>query len=159
MVHPVIDEFYNRNPYFKRRSEHVQAKGLASKENGDTPTTPLAVNGKLGTKSKVPSSLHESLASSLVPAMRSAPSASPMLSPSQENIPISDLRNVNSNLTASARDPTRPQEQGNTKKKRKSLSSRTPSYTMQEDPEPDSPPPRASYGDPLKIAQYFPELT
>jgi len=157
MVHPVIDEFYNHNPYFKRTPEHVQTKGLAANEKGDTPTTPFAVNGKL-TKSKVPSSLHESLASSLVPAMRSAPSVSPMLSPAQENTPIGDLRHVISNLTASARDPTRPQELGNTKKKRKSLSSRTPSHTMQEEPEPDSPPPRASYGDPLKIAQYFPEL-
>jgi glutamine amidotransferase len=71
---------------------------------------------------------------------------------------MTDLRHVISNITISGRDPTRPQELGNTKKKRKSLSSRTPPQMQQEEPEPDSPPPRVAYGDPLKIAQYFPEL-
>jgi glutamine amidotransferase len=158
MVHPIIDEYYNYNPYHKRSSKLIQDKGLVTNEKGSTPTTPGLVNGK-PTKSKVSSSLHESLASTLVPAMRSAPSASPMLSPSQEHTPLSELRNVISNISASARDPTKPQELGNTKKKRKSLSSRTPPQTTQEEPEPDSPPQRASYGDPMKIAQYFPELT
>jgi glutamine amidotransferase len=157
MVHPIIDEYYNHNPYHKRSSQLVQDKGLVTNEKGVQPVTPSVSNGQ-PPKSKPPSTLHESLASSLVPAMRSAPSASPMLSPTQDNTPITELRHVISNLAASARDPTRPQEMGNTKKKRKSLSSRTPPQVMQEDPEPDSPPPRASYGDPLKIAQYFPEL-
>ncbi|KAH8790736.1 nucleophile aminohydrolase [Hyaloscypha finlandica] len=156
MVHPIIDEYYNYNPYHKRSSKLVQDKGLVTNEKGAAQTTPGVTNGK-PPKSKV-SSLHESLASSLVPSMRSASSASPMLSPTQENAPLSELRNVISNLTASARDPTRPPELRNTKKKRKSLSSHTPPQIMQEDPEPDSPPLRASYGDPLKIAQYFPEL-
>jgi glutamine amidotransferase len=157
MVHPIIDEYYNYNPYHKRSSKLVQDKGLVTNEKGAAQTTPGVTNGK-PPKSKVSSSLHESLASSLVPSMRSASSASPMLSPTQENTPLIELRNVISNLTASARDPTRPPELRNTKKKRKSLSSHTPPQIMQEDPEPDSPPLRASYGDPLKIAQYFPEL-
>jgi glutamine amidotransferase len=157
MVHPIIDEYYNYNPYHKRSSKLVQDKGLVTNEKTTPATTPGVTNGH-PPKSKVLSSLHESLASSLVPAMHSTSSVSPLLSPTQENNPISDLRNVISNLTASARDPTRPQELGNTKKKRKSLSSCSPSQTMHEDPEPDSPPPRAAYGDPLKIAQYFPEL-
>jgi glutamine amidotransferase len=157
MVHPIIDEYYNYNPYHKRSSKLVQDKGLVTNEKGSAPTTPGVTNGK-PTKSKVSSSLHESLASNLVPAMRSAPSTSPRLSPTQENTPINELRHVISNLAASARDPTRPQELRNTKKKRKSLSSQTPPHAMQEEPEPDSPPPRASYGDPMKIAQYFPEL-
>jgi glutamine amidotransferase len=157
MVHPIIDEYYNYNPYHKRSSKLVQDKGLVTNEKGGAPTTPDITNGK-PTKSKVSSSLHESLASTLVPAMRSAPSVSPMLSPTQENTPINELRHVISNLTASARDPAKPQEVRNTKKKRKSLSSHTPPQIMQEDPEPDLRPPRTSYGDPLKIAQYFPEL-
>jgi glutamine amidotransferase len=157
MVHPIIDEYYNYNPYHKRSSKLVQDKGLVTNEKGAAPTTPGTTNGK-PTKPKVPSSLHEILASSLIPAMCSASSASPMLSPTQDNTPISDLRHVISNLAASARDPTKPQELRNTKKKRKSLSSHTPPQIMQEDPEPESPPPRAAYGDPLKIAQYFPEL-
>jgi glutamine amidotransferase len=156
MVHPIIDEYYNYNPYHKRSSKLVQDKGLVTDEKVSL-TTPALTNGK-SPKSKVSSTLHESIASSLVPAMRSAHSVSPVLSPAQENTPINELRHVISNLTASARDPTRPQELRNTKKKRKSLSSHTPPPTTQEDPEPDSPPPRASYGDPLKIAQYFPEL-
>jgi glutamine amidotransferase len=162
MVHPVIDEYYNYNPYHKRSSKLVQDKGLVTNEKNTPATTPGVANGQRA-KSNV-SSLHESIASTLVPAMHSSSisprSVSPMLSPAQENTPINDLRQVISNLTASARDPTRPQELGNTKKKRKSLSSRDATQIPQEDsdPVPDSPPPRAAYGDPLKIAQYFPEL-
>lgn len=156
MVHPIIDEYYNHNPYHKRSSQLVQDKGLVTNEKA-TPTTPGAANGK-PPKSKVLSSLHESLASSLIPVMHTKSSASPLLTPAEENLPMTELRHSISNITISGRDPTRPQELGNTKKKRKSLSSRTPPQIQQEEPEPDSPPPRASYGDPLKIAQYFPEL-
>lgn len=163
MVHPIIDEYYNYNPYHKRSSKLVQDKGLVMNEKNTCATTPGVSNGQRA-KSNVSSSLHESIARTLVPAMHpsfvSPRSVSPMLSPAPENTPINELRQVISNFTASARDPTRPQELGNTKKKRKSLSSRDPPQVLQEDPDPvpDSPPPRAAYGDPMKIAQYFPEL-
>jgi glutamine amidotransferase len=162
MVHPIIDEYYNYNPYHKRSSKLVQDKGLVTNEKNTPATTPGVSNAHRG-KSHVSLSLRESIARALVPAMHSSPvsprSMSPMRSPAPENTPINELREVTSSLTASARDPTRPQELGNTKKKRKSLSGRDPQI-LQEDPDPvpDSPPPRTAYGDPMKIAQYFPEL-
>ena len=55
----------------------------------------------------------------------------------------------------------KPQEQGNTKKKRRSLSNRE-NQIQEQQPEPEPEPvPEAraiAYGDPMKIAQYFPEL-
>lgn len=56
------------------------------------------------------------------------------------------------------RDSTRSQHIGNTKKKRISLSYTAVEESPPQPPVPDSPEPRASYGDPMKIAQYFPEL-
>jgi glutamine amidotransferase len=74
-----------------------------------------------------------------------------MLSPATETAP-----NENQHLSsAQAKDQWKPQEIGNTKKKRITLP--TPGI---EEPleEADPPPSRAAYGDPNKIAQYFPEL-
>lgn len=168
MVHPIIDEYYNYNPYHSRSSQYVQDKGLVSNEKGlngiATPAaTPNLLNGR---KSALSASLHESIASTLLPSMHSR-SASPALSPANEIVPRftappSDLRHLTSvhNLPVQEQ---RTVEQGNTKKKRTSiialdqaLAQPQPQHEPQS-PIPDSPPPRA-YGDPSKIAQYFPEL-
>ena len=65
---------------------------------------------------------------------------------------------------ASASNPPNPPALGNIKKKRMSLSNLDqlpgPSPSSEtEPPTPMSPVDRTSYGDPNKIAQYFPELT
>jgi len=39
MVHPIIDEYYNHNPYHLRSSAFVVEKGLVSNEKGITPPT------------------------------------------------------------------------------------------------------------------------
>jgi len=155
MVHPIIDEYYNYNPSHSRSSKFAQDKGLVTNEKGtstpahsSTPTRPELYR----LRSTLGSSLHESLASTLVPSMHVA--ISPALSPTTENLP--------SLPSLSTRDSNRPQEMTNTKKKRKSLTPRDREPQVQaevETPVPDSPPPqRTAYGDPNKIAQYFPEL-
>jgi glutamine amidotransferase len=154
MVHPIIDEYYNYNPYHSRSSKFVQDKGLITNEKGTlsrspagTPGLPLNEHKRLG-----PSNLHDSIASTLTPSMHSV---SPLLSPTQEP----DLRHLAAVQNLSFRDP-KPQELGNTKKKRKSLIGpenlpiQHNSTSPPEDPEIRA----AAYGDPLKIAQYFPEL-
>jgi glutamine amidotransferase len=156
MVHPIIDEYYNYNPYHSRSSEFVKAKGLVTNEKGITTparsATPIRPEF-YRLKSNLRSSLHESLASTLVHSAATASPAltSPVLSPAVENLPPFNTR-----------DPNRPQELTNTKKKRKSLTTRErepQAHAESIEPVPDSPPPqRTAYGDPNKIAQYFPEL-
>lgn len=114
-------------------------------------------------KNKAPSSLHESIATTLTPSMHSS-SISPAASPTPETSishPPLDIRLLSSLQTL--RDPAKPQEQGNTKKKRRSLTGMENNYAPIQQPAqppiPDSPELRPSaYGDPMKIAQFFPEL-
>jgi len=176
MVHPIIDEYYSYNPYHSRSSKFVQDKGLVTNEKAARATaasTPALQNIDFGKhmdlqipterpkKSRTPSSLHESIATTLTPSMHSS-TISPALTPSLESSSIQpplDIRHLSS--LQNIRDPAKPQEQGNTKKKRRSLSGMENAYAPnQQQPQiPDSPEVRPSaYGDPMKIAQYFPEL-
>lgn len=164
MVHPIIDEYYSYNPYHRRSSQFAQDKGLVTNEKGIVNGTTLVTTPGIPTRqtSNLSASLHDTLTSTLTPSMHTI-SVSPALSPANENIPLrssplSDLRNSSFQST-SFRDSSRPQQLGNTKKKRKSLSAIEPPQVIHPvyEPELDSPPPR-NYGDPLKIAQYFPEL-
>jgi glutamine amidotransferase len=94
-----------------------------------------------------------------------SPALTPTLESSSIHPPL-DIRQLSSPQTI--RDPAKPQEQGNTKKKRRSLGGMENTYApnqqqqqqqQQPSPIPDSPELRPSaYGDPMKIAQYFPEL-
>ncbi|KAL2075282.1 hypothetical protein VTL71DRAFT_225 [Oculimacula yallundae] len=162
MVHPIIDEYYSYNPYHRRSSQFAQDKGLVTNEKG------AVTAAKGGAVSVVPSrqvlnptiNLRDSLTSTLSPSMHAA-SASLASSPANENAPprtstpLSDLRNI-SLLSLASQNSSKPQQLGNTKKKRTSLSTFEPPQSTQAS-EPDSPVAR-TFGDPLKIAQYFPEL-
>lgn len=158
MVHPIIDEYYNHNPYHSRSSQYVHDKGLVSSEKGvnGTPSPgPISLlpNGK---KSGLSASLHDSIASTLIPSMHTR-SASPAQSPANENIPRrapppSDLRILASVQNLHPREP-RTAEQGNIKKKRASIS--TEDQLNQDEQE---EPPARTYGNQNKLAQYFPEL-
>lgn len=150
MVHPIIDEYYNYNPYHRRSSKFVQEKGLVTNEKGNAITPAATANDD-----------HKklSIATTLTPSMHgSLGDERPPLRPTNGNSAISpsDLRQLSGIPTN--RDGFRPQEQGNTKKKRSSVVYQPQPIEPQEEPEPETPEPRA-YGDPLKIAQYFPELT
>ncbi len=165
MVHPIIDEYYNYNPYHSRSSQYVQEKGLVTNEKGvngvATPSgTPSLANGK---KSALSASIHDSIASTLIPSMHNR-SASPALSPAHEIIPRysaipSDLRHLTSVQNLHPQE-ARTVEQGNTKKKRASISAQDQLNAQPQPSEPEEPdsPPQRTYGGPNKIAQYFPEL-
>lgn len=167
MVHPIIDEYYNHNPYHSRSSQFVTEKGLVTNEKSTAATTP-APNASL--------SLHQSLAKTLN-------HSSAFLSPREDYNPsavsntnaskISDIRlspAVSRPTTAS----TRSGEQGNTKKKRAaaptvSASVQIPPNTMNAGASseisgfdyintPDTPELIRSCENRNKLSQYFPEL-
>ena len=166
MVHPIIDQYYNYNPYHRRSSKFVQDKGLVTNEKGasGTPAVTPGIANNDHKKSLIAPGIRDSLASTLAPSIHTR-TASPSLLAPLERVPLQQT-SVNS-ATASAsdlrvlaslsnREHSKPQEQVNIKKKRASLSNYQPPRTQSV---PDSPEPRpAAYGDPLKIAQYFPEL-
>jgi glutamine amidotransferase len=204
MVHPIIDSYYNHNPYHSRSSKFVQDKGLIANEksSGGLINNKSASPDPVSKKSFFPSSnLHDSIVSSLVPSMHitssipsinstspSSAAASPAISPHSALIPLplypptlTPYQNREINPNADLRHVTQPakvQELGNTKKKRRSLSgSDTRNQNLLNgglgggnamgnwmgnsgnDNVPDSPEIRpGAYGDPMKIAQYFPEL-
>lgn len=194
MVHPIIDEYYSYNPYHARSSQFAQDKGLVTNEKTASPgattpgeTTPSA--GKPESKKHLaPSNLHETIQSlspqmharthsheplsrSSTPGTTNSTTSPPARSPDlhhRDLSPHTDIRRLSS-LSDGSSVPSKPQEQGNTKKKREPISgtpqqqhplnvhSYTPSPQEEASP-PGSPTLRSSFGDPAKIAQYFPEL-
>jgi glutamine amidotransferase len=170
MIHPILDEYHVYNPYHPRSSKFAVEKGLVTNEKGSTPraATPIVNSGLLLDDLKKhlpPSKMQESVFRSLTPemhsplAIRSLPSDTSLRSHSDSSInSLLDIRRVTS-LTA--RDPARPQEQGNTKKKRRSIVAVEPPVPPEPEPENTEQPAtleRMSYGDPAKLARFFPEL-
>lgn len=158
-----MDEYYNYNPYHLRSSKFVQDKGLITNEksSGNSSLQSPAVMPSLlmnDHKRLGPSNLHDSIASTLIPAMHS--SVSPSLSPTRA-IPDTDLRRLSLLQHNSAREST-SREQGNTKKKRMSLSGTDGNvhvHHAQIPPPTEETEPRSqAFGDPDKIVQFFPEL-
>jgi glutamine amidotransferase len=45
MVHPILDKYYERDPYHVRSSAFVQAKGLVSNEKAPSGTSISPANG------------------------------------------------------------------------------------------------------------------
>lgn len=179
MVHPIIDEYYSYNPYHSRSSKFVQDKGLVTNEKQPSPAGTPGMT-KENKKHLGPSNLHETIAQNLSPQMHAptalheplsrstTPASGASPNRSRELSPIADIRQLSS-LTDISVTPHKPQEQGNIKKKR----SRTvggppqiatnghphqPSAQDNEPPSPSSPESRNGFGDPAKIAQFFPEL-
>jgi glutamine amidotransferase len=166
MVHPIIDQYYNYNPYHSRSSKYVAEKGLITNEKGVTPrgiSPASSVAPEDSKKLLPPSKMHESVSRSLTPEMHSNRPARAL----SQSPDISKQLLENALSTITTRDSSKPQEQGNTKKKRRSLLD----IDVQTIPEPEIQPPeapaivraaspgeRGAYGDPAKIAKYFPEL-
>lgn len=171
MVHPIIDQYYSHNPYHHRSSQYVVDKGLVTNEK--SAATTKAVNSPRGTspaplsqssllqeevKRAIPQSRLSEIIRSRSPA-ESLPSYSQHLQ--AENLAAmagpSDERHTSPQLGAlTARDVTKPQEQTNTKKKR--ISRAEVDGTAEEQQNVANEERQNSYGDPAKIAQYFPEL-
>jgi glutamine amidotransferase len=175
MIHPIVDDFYSHSPYHSRSSEFAVEKGLVTNATprAHTPlpsSNPSEELKKQLPTSKLPESLFRSLASEIhTPSPLASPPirilTSDTISSSKpwpdNNTPPTDIRRVK---TIPCRDPARPQEQGNTKKKRRSLAHVEAEPMVRPEPEQmdgagsSTSEERTSYGDPAKLAQYFPEL-
>jgi glutamine amidotransferase len=184
-VQPIIDQFHHKDPWHRRSAGFVQSKGLAANEKAPTPlalSTPAVVvpganlqaemfrqRANLGPtipflRSISPQVLKVTTAEA--PNSVSNAPTRPSLSSLDSN-KSTDCRTVTGppvSRQASSSNPANPPALGNIKKKRMSLGNidqlqgQSPSSET-EPPTPMSPVERASYGDPHKIAQYFPELT
>jgi glutamine amidotransferase len=171
MIHPILDEYYVCNPYHCRSSNFAVEKGLVTNEKGTTPRTasPITASGLLPEDFKkhitLPKMQQENIFRNLTPEMhgtlsiRTLPSDQSLRSHAENSgNAILDVRRV---MPLPVRDPARPQEQGNTKKKRRSIVATEP--VVQAEPEPEhielsATSERTNYGDPAKIARFFPEL-
>lgn len=187
MVHPIIDQYYNSNPNYVRSAAFARAKGLSVNEKSTLsarmasplPTAPsqdLAPEAAVARKpaahhpvpgpgptipfSKLRSRTPEtaSLSGSGLGSVGRARALASMPEP-----PPAGLRAVTEPpplvRQASAQQPP---EQGNIKKKRRSLNQLDDvalpiQVAAQQAPEPE--PSRTEYGNPNKIARFFPELT
>lgn len=164
MVHPIMDQFSNHSPYHTRSAAFVQTKGLSANEK-------LAVIPGLEEAVGVPVPDLESEA--LQRRLQGSAAAASPLDIHQPRTratldSASDLRCVTTTqVQPKNHPPTNSVVQGNIKKKRASLNAlgRSPVEPAQEhgcESEPPTPvddeAPRNNFGDPNKIAQFFPEL-
>lgn len=173
MVHPIIDQFYDRSPYHIRSSAFVQAKGLAANEKAAALMTP-SVGGNMGS----PDLQKRVLAPTIpfgVPLGRAtdpnvtAPAKGRPQSGLQELLVTSpDARSIttlSSGQSSASRQPVRR----NIKVKRKSLGSpdqitnanrATDQQPAADDSDTDSPEQHGhGIGHPHKLSRFFPELT
>lgn len=183
-VQPIIDQFHHKDPWHRRSAGFVQSKGLAANEKTPTPLSMpnpavVAPEGNLQAEMfhkranlgpTIPFSLMRSITPQLsrtttseAPSSFVAASPRPSLS-TVDTSKSTDFRTVTGPPVGRQASTSHPPALGNIKKKRMSLSNldqlQGPSPSSEtEPPTPMSPVDRTSYGDPNKIAQYFPELT
>jgi len=164
MVHPIMDRFYDRNPHHRRSAAYVRNKGLAANEKGTvaglaptpvgTPSIEIDAPKKLAPTIPFRTRTSET---STVPRVRT-PLSHIEAAPGPKD--PGDVRSI-TEPPAMRQAPQQPPSQGNIKKKRASLSAIEPfSSHLHQDSSPISPEPtRTEFGNPNKIAQYFPELS
>ncbi|EHA57291.1 hypothetical protein MGG_11745 [Pyricularia oryzae 70-15] len=163
MVHPIMDQFSNHSPYHTRSAAYVQMKGLSANEK-------LAMTPALEDAARVSASAiaAEALQRRLQGSAAQAPLPyQPRVRPTVET--SLELRSVTQSKVQQQQrhSSPNPPSQGNIKKKRRSLNALERSQgdphrdqdSGSEPPTPSEEPPRNNFGDPNKIAQYFPELT
>ncbi|EFX01339.1 glutamine amidotransferase [Grosmannia clavigera kw1407] len=187
MVHPIRDAYSTRGPAHTRSAAFVQTKGLvANEKNMLLPSRisgsfPAAVAGTDQHKPAHASSMSTSMLRARVPdaTIVNRPRI-PYFSSTTANNVSHHAMDSNNNSTSTSTDglpaasvlasparllPSKQPAQGNIKKKRMLLSEMEHTAVMPEHVEeqpltPTTPaePPRNNFGDPHKIAQYFPEL-
>lgn len=176
MVHPIADKYWNRDPRHRRSAAYVQTKGLAANEKSATTRTgtPLATPA-------IDLETHRRYMSPIIPFATSTRSRTPETSnlsrtqthsSSESSSLPPDVRSITAPPVV--RSSQQAPSQGNIKKKRASLSAidttqagsastvaaNAASHQEQEAHSPVTPDlPRTEYGNPNKIAQFFPELT
>ena len=166
MVHPIVDRYYTKSPHHVRSSAFVQEKGLASNEKNAAAVlaaSAILSDGAEGQKKM----LSPTVPLGISLARTRTPDQLPVR---PKPAPYYDTRSAVRSMPVppAAKDAATVQpSQGNIKKKRKSLSE-----LEQFEPAPDSGADddddatgldrhglgRPEFGNPNKIAQYFPEL-
>jgi glutamine amidotransferase len=118
MVHPIIDQYYDRSPYHVRSSAFVQAKGLVTNEKAPPPQLDGAVVTP-GAYQNPPKSPFDS------PVSYAPPHCNPSMDPSLPRRPMvpTGLREPPLTATKAKEAPslTTPSVKGNQKKKRLSV--------------------------------------
>jgi len=159
MVHPIMDQYFDRNPHHRRSAAYVRTKGLAANEKATaglgtpvpaaTPPVEIETQKKFlpvipfgNTRSRTPETS--------IPKVRT---------PLSHIEPAPDIYSVN--MPPPQQPPQQQPAQGNIKKKRTSLTtiealSAAPSLQEQS---PVTPERTEFAGNPTKIAQFFPELS
>lgn len=162
MVHPIMDQYYDRNPHHRRSAAYVRTKGLAANEKASArlgtavpaATPPIEIETQKKFLPVIPfSNTRSRTPESSVPKVRT---------PLSHIEPAPNPVDVRSVTVPPSQRPTQPQPaQGNIKKKRTSLTtieaiSGAPSLQEQSPVTPE----RTDFaGNPTKIAQFFPELS
>lgn len=154
MVHPIIDQYYDRNPHHRRSAAFVRTMGLAANEKGSllagTPLGTPAVDVENQKRFLPVIPFHPILGRARTPETSTIP---------RIRTPLSNIEAASNSAPGGViiRSTTQqPPSQGNIKKKRASL---TPHDAYGADGADSPEPTRTEFGNPNKIAQYFPELS
>ncbi|KAK4452474.1 nucleophile aminohydrolase [Podospora aff. communis PSN243] len=149
MVHPILDQYYDRDPHHRRSAAFARAKGLETNEKASARLgTPLATTPSIAVEVETQKKFLPTIPFGTATVSR-------------VRTPLSHLEPNNSPAPMPMRSaPQQPPSQGNIKKKRASLTTvDTHTSTLPQDSSPVSPEPtRNEFGNPNKIAQFFPEL-
>jgi glutamine amidotransferase len=149
MVHPILDQYYDRDPHHRRSAAFARAKGLETNEKASARLgTPLATTPSIAVEVETQKKFLPTIPFGTATVSR-------------VRAPLSHLEPNNSPAQVPMRSaPQQPPSQGNIKKKRASLTTvDTHTSTLPQDSSPVSPEPtRNEFGNPNKIAQFFPEL-
>lgn len=209
LVHPIMDQYYDRNPYHRRSTAYVKTKGLAANEKATAKLTPprLDISPSVDNAESPPQPQTRKFLGPTIPAFgitrtpKNQISERDIKSQAKTSLPqhIETCSSHGNNGTVNSGSPTattspsssntldlrsatapghfRQQPvpaQGNIKKKRASLHAVDAPLTVQHhhhvpvqghghgqhETSPITPEPsRTEFGNPNKIAQYFPELT
>jgi glutamine amidotransferase len=177
MIHPIVDKYYNYNPYYNRSAKFAVEQGLvASTTIPPTPQngTPLAPTPNPLDDPSKRAKILDTIFRNRSPARSPAPDSgstivshpTPVLTSPSTNVPrsyseSSPSSNPDSQSQSQSSSRRVKKEQGNTKKKRRSLPQSEmaqPERNAEQAVGTVTPEERPSYGDPSKIAQFFPEL-
>ncbi len=166
-VHPIADRYYERNPYHRRSAAYVDSKGLVANEKAPRapPPVPSAMDQLEAQKKYFGSTIPFGVSRSRTPETSSMPRVRTPLAVSETAGNTADVRTL-TNPPVVRSGSQQPPAQGNIKKKRRSLTGmeglppHNPNAHLDHDNHsPVTPEPtRSEFGNPNKIAQFFPEL-
>ena len=159
-----MDRFYDRNPHHRRSAAYVRNKGLAANEKASVTMVPtpvgtpdIEIEAPKKLTPTIPFRTPRSREPSTVPRVRTPLSH---IEPAPGPKDPGDVRSITAPPVLRS-NQQQPPSLGNIKKKRASLSAMEPftSHSHQESSPITPEPTRTEFGNPNKIAQFFPELS